>query len=55
MRITQNFDLSELLGVVIGKTLGYKGIEFTEEEIKDFWNQLKTDEDFLQAYKNIFK
>lgn len=54
MKITQKFDLSELLGVTIRKTLEYKGIDlFTEEEFTDFLSQLKNDEEFLQAFKNI--
>lgn len=46
-------DISETIGVVIKKVLEYKNVEpFTKEEFEGFWNELKQDEDFLDAYKN---
>ena len=49
-------NLSEVIGVVIRKTLEFKNVEgFTKEEFKEFWTQLKQDDEFLDAYKNCIR
>jgi hypothetical protein len=54
--INTKIDVSELLGVVIRKTLEFKKLSpLTENEFKIFWKNLSKDEKFLEAYKNIVK
>ena len=56
IELNTRIDISEVVGIVIKKVLEYKKIEgFTEEEFKEFWEKLKNDEEFLNAYKNIVK
>ena len=56
IELNTRIDISEVVGIVIKKVLEYKKIEgFTEEEFKEFWEKLKNDKEFLNAYKNIVK
>ncbi len=56
INLNTRIDISEVVGVVIRKVLEFKKVDgFTEEEFKEFWEKLKNDEDFLNAYKNIVK
>lgn len=56
INLNTRIDISEVVGVVIRKVLEFKKVGgFTEEEFKEFWEKLKNDEDFLNAYKNIVK
>ena len=56
INLNTRIDISEVVGVVIRKVLEFKKVDgFTEEEFKEFWEKLKDDEDFLNAYKNIVK
>lgn len=56
IELNTRIDISEVVGIVIKKVLKYKKIEgFTEEEFKEFWEKLKNDEEFQNAYKNIVK
>lgn len=56
MNIRSNISISEVLGVAIGKAFQVKNVEsFTESEFLLFWEELKKDEEFIEACKNIVK
>lgn len=56
INLNTHIDISGVIGVVIRKVLEFKKVDgFTDEEFKEFWEKLESDEEFLNAYKNIVK
>lgn len=56
MIINTKIDISSIVGFVLGRTLIFKNVEpFTENEFKEFMEELKKDEEFLDICKGIVK
>lgn len=52
--VNLSFNVSPVIGIAIRKALEFKNAKpFTNEEWQEFWKQLSSDEEFLEAYKKI--
>lgn len=54
--IETNYDLSKVIGIILRKAFEFKEINsFSKDEFELFWNSIKKDEEFINAYINCIR